>query len=185
MPARRAVGTAGQPGMRATLTAAAERILADLAGRGRLELTGIGWATVELARAERELTEALQEDLVAGFEPAADDGIMGAYARVGRMAGGLALVLLEPNTEGRLAGALARWGEAVVVAYAVTPPWRAEGREAQRERQVEVAWTASGPLGPARYLAGGRRGPHVIVVKQGAGDGAAARLVAGSDTIAP
>jgi hypothetical protein len=164
MPLQHAAETPEMPSMLVTLTVAAERILAELSGRERLTLAGIGWATVELARAQRELAEALGPDLVDGFGPAADDRIMGAYCRLGRLAGGLDLVLLEPNTEGRLAGALARWGEAVVVAYASASSWRRGARRTAGEPGASLAAPIAGPLGPARHLASGRRGPHLILV---------------------
>ena len=164
MPGQRGAGMMpGTPGAMDALRAAAEQILADLSGTERLALAGIGWATVELARAESDLAAALGQDLVDGFRPAADDPIMGAYCRVGRLAGGLDLVLMEPNTEGRLAGALARWGEAVVVAYARAPLGRGATRTAAGEPGSDLG-AAVGPLGPARHLASGRRGPHLILV---------------------
>jgi hypothetical protein len=76
----------------------------------------VGWATVELDRAERELGAALGVDLrpVVGLREAA----LGASQRVATEAGlGFRLVLLEPDTEGPLAGLLARHGEGVVAAY--------------------------------------------------------------------
>lgn len=152
------------PGALGALAGAADQILADLSGRERFVLAGIGWATVELARAERDLVAALGADLVDGFAPAADDPIMGAYCRVGRLAGGLDLVLMEPNTEGRLAGALARSGEAVVVAYVTALPRPGAPRVTAGEPRPDLGAVVAGPLGPAGHLAGGRRGPHLILV---------------------
>lgn len=157
---------------------AARQIMAELAVRP-LQLVGVGWSTVELARAERELSAALGPALVAPFGPAPDDEIMGAYCRQARLEDGLAIVLLEPNTEGRLAGALVRWGEAVVVAYVSEAPGRhgstsSGGGHGAHGGQGPVApgpglrgAMAAGPLGPARHLAGGRRGPHLILVELG------------------
>jgi hypothetical protein len=102
------------------LRAAAERIRAGAVERDPaidgLPLTGIGWATVERERAEREL------------EPAADwvelerDPALGARRWLRAVDTGgdhdvPALVVLEPETEGRLAASLARFGESVAVAY--------------------------------------------------------------------
>lgn len=147
----------------AELVAAGRRIQQELAGRDRLALIGIGWATVELGRASRELAEALGPALEAGFVPAPDDPWLGAYCELGRLAGGFALVLLEPNTEGRVAGSLVRFGEAVVAAYVARVP----GRPSLEGRPLVAA--APGPIGPSRLLASGRRGPHLVLVDDAAG----------------
>jgi hypothetical protein len=173
-------GMSGMTGGSADLAGAALRIVAELGGRERLELAGLGWATVELARAERELATALGAELADGFAPAADDLLMGAYCRLGRLTSGLDLVLLEPNTEGRLAGALARWGEAVVVAYVIAPPGppivggAAVVGGAAGGRRTDVAATSTGPLGPARLLASGRGGPNLILLERPVGAATAA-----------
>jgi len=154
----------------AELEAAGRRIIAELSPRDRLDLAGVGWATVELARAEHELGAALGPALAEPFGPAPDDEIMGAYARVGRLATGTAIALLEPNTEGWLAGCLARWGEAVVVAYTVpqVDPPGGPREPARTARQLAGLGAqvvpAGGPLGPALHLQGGRRGPHLILL---------------------
>ena len=73
------------------------------------------WATVELERAERELGEVLGGPLHAG--PAPRDAALGATVRVAHPFGRSpepALLLVEPDTEGRLAALLARHGEGVV-----------------------------------------------------------------------
>ena len=84
-------------------------------------LAGVGWATVELDRAEAEL------DL--WLAPVADEGEhgpeetdephLGARTRVRASPGlpGEALVLAEPATEGRLAASLARDGEGPCALY--------------------------------------------------------------------
>lgn len=159
-------GTADGPAgvaLAAELVAAGRRIHAELAGRDRLALIGMGWATVELGRASRELSDALGPTLEAGFVPAPDDPWLGAYCELGRLAGGFALVLLEPNTEGRVAGSLVRFGEAVVVAYVARVP----GRPALEGRPLVAP--ADGPIGPSRLLASGRRGPHLVLVDDAAG----------------
>ena len=163
---RQDTGRDGQvevPGLADELADAGRRIVAELTGRERLTLVGVGWATVELARAAKELTAALGPALEVPFGPASDDPAMGAYAEVGRLAGGLWLVLLEPNTEGRLAGCLVRFGEAVVVAYAERIP----GRHALDGRSLAPA--LAGPLGHARHVAGGRRGPHLLLLDDAGG----------------
>lgn len=141
------------------LVEAAERIRADAAvGDPRLaelSLAGIGWATVEGERAIRELA--------AGLVPAAGlashgstgprpswtqldrDPTLGARVwrldAVGPPARPVVLVL-EPDTEGRLAASLARFGEGVAVIY-----------------------VGDGPIGPGRLVRGRKPwGPHVIVL---------------------
>jgi hypothetical protein len=76
---------------------------------GLADLVGVGWATVELDRAVPEFAPVQ-------FGAAMPDGSLGARARVGRVGAG-SLVLLEPSTEGRLAAALARFGEGVTAIY--------------------------------------------------------------------
>lgn len=103
----------------ARLRAAAEGIRAGAVERDlRLDgllLTGIGWATVERERAEREL------DPAADWVELERDPALGARRWLRAAAGGErddpVLVILEPDTEGRLAASLARFGEAVAVVY--------------------------------------------------------------------
>ena len=127
------------------LLAAAERIRlaaasedATLAG---LPLAAIGWATVEHERAERELDAALGPGAL--WLPLDRDPALGARGWARAAAGATAaVVILEPNTEGRLAASLARFGEAVAVVY-----------------------LGSGPVGPARLIRGSPVwGPHVVVL---------------------
>ena len=92
------------------------QLLAGLAGLGdptdAPRLVGIGWATVDI---ERTVAGLPGVDVRA----AADDELLGA--RAWRTSSGpVALVLLEPNTEGRLAAALARRGEGIAALYLVT-----------------------------------------------------------------
>lgn len=116
----------------------------------------VGWATVELDRAARELGPLLRPGTV--FRTARDSVVLGARCRVGeaRGPGAPVIVLLEPSTEGRLAGALARYGEGWTAAWFRAPsdamlPGGDEG-------PLGVEWldrrvSASGPhrllLGPA------------------------------------
>ena len=72
-----------------------------------------------------------------------------------------AIVLLEPDTEGRLAATLARFGEGVGAIYvaprAGDPPGRVD--------PVRVGRPSPGPLGSGRtVLARPAWGPHVIVL---------------------
>lgn len=119
---------------------------------GALPLAGIGWATVEAERAVVEL-EALFIASGAGggsptptsWAPGERDPALGARAWLRATAtwhGGPWLVVLEPDTEGRIAASLARFGEGVAVAY-----------------------LGEGLLRPGRLVRGGPTwGPHVVVL---------------------
>ena len=117
-----------------------------------------GWATVELDRAAKELAHLLAPG--AGFGAAASSAILGARCRSGPAAGeaGLWIALLEPETEGRLAGTLARFGEewAATWALATAPPGTDPRASAPRP----------GPFGAERLLLGGPpTGLHRLVVE--------------------
>jgi len=94
---------------------------------------GRGWATVELDRAEAHVRDLLGTDLQ--FSDALRSALLGARCRRAATTDGEWIVLLEPDTEGRLAAFLARHGEG----WAVT--W-----ESGRAMGSGVA----GPLGPER-----------------------------------
>ena len=120
---------------------------------GSIVVAAVGWATVELDRA----AAVLGEELGTTFTPAARDALLGASVR--RSTGKEPpILLLEPDTEGRLAGALARHGEGLVALYL---------RVAQLEEllgQLSIR-AGSGPFGPARLVPGGPPwGPFVILV---------------------
>jgi hypothetical protein len=140
------------------LVEAAEAIRAGVAARdpwlAELPVVGIGWATVELDRAERELSG------IATFSGAPRDATLGAAVR--RAAGDrarAALVLLEPDTEGLLAAALARFGEGVAAVY-LGPLDRGDVDDTPR-----LGPSQPGPLGPARIVIGRPAwGPHALVL---------------------
>jgi hypothetical protein len=75
-----------------------------------LRLVALGWATVEAERAAAEFGKDLVEE-------AREDAILGARGHTLSTSGPLRLILLEPQTEGRLAAALARHGEGPVALY--------------------------------------------------------------------
>ncbi len=75
---------------------------------GPLELVAVGWATIEFDRAAR--------DVGGIWESAAPDHLLGA-AVWRSPEDHPATLLLEPNTEGRLTGALARYGEGPIALY--------------------------------------------------------------------
>jgi len=99
---------------------------------------GRGWATVDLERAERELRELI----VAGssFEDAARSGALGARCRRARGADGEWIVVLEPDSEGRVAGFLARNGEG----------WAARWERAADAATDRPDRSLEGPFGPER-----------------------------------
>jgi hypothetical protein len=146
-------------------------------------LVGLGWATVELDRAEAELDMWLGPRLAgpgggvgAGGPAGTGDGgvgagqwedeSLGAWARV-RGEGGLPgswTVLLEPATEGRVAASLARDGEGPCALYlwptVGLDPWLGEAAG----RGVTTGVLREGPFGPQVLLTGSPSGPHVILV---------------------
>jgi len=128
-----------------------------------LRLVGIGWATVELERAAEQFWDAFMNAGLPDpqWEPATREGLLGAAAwfEPGD-AGRPAIVLLEPDTESRLAATLARFGEGVAAVY--LQPAGDQGVESSR-----VGRPSPGPLGTSRIvLAGPTWGPHAIVVER-------------------
>jgi hypothetical protein len=106
----------------AELLAAAERIrtaaIERSPGLATSMIHAIGWATVDADRARRELDELLGP---ASWVPVGREPLLGARAwRRGPGAGAVEapeLLVLEPDTEGRLAAFLARFGEGVAAVY--------------------------------------------------------------------
>ena len=118
---------------------------------------GRGWATVDLERAAADLADSLAPG--AAFQEAARSAILGARCLRGRARQGDArdqdedadadwIVILEPDTEGRLAGYLARFGEGWAASWAVADD------HAERLR-LRIA---PGPLGEERLAQGGAAG---------------------------
>jgi len=152
-------GPTGAGVLAAELLAAGESIRSAAAARdpwlADLPVAGIGWATVELERAAQELADA------GPFGAAPRDAALGASARRSPMerGGPPAIVLLEPDAEGLLAAALARFGEGVVAVYLGALD-RADVDDTPR-----LGPPRPGPLGPARLVIGRRAwGPHVLVL---------------------
>jgi len=117
----------------------------------------LGWATVDLDRAEGEFAALL--DGTSGTAPAPDDVLLGARCRLLHAADPTVprLVLLEPLTEGRLAATLVRRGEGAAVA------WLHPESEAQVEPRRSVP--AAGPFGlEALLLDGPIHGPYRLLV---------------------
>jgi hypothetical protein len=144
---------------RSALVAEAEAIRADAAERDPwlldLPVVGVGWASVELDRAERELAA------IATFTPVPRDATLGATARRSPLGDRPrpAIILLEPDTEGLLAAALARFGEGVRAVY-LGPLDRADVDDTPN-----LGPSRPGPMGPARLVLGRARwGPHALVL---------------------
>ena len=97
---------------------------------------GRGWATVELRGAEAEVRDLVGEEL--RFTEAERSALLGARCRRATTTDGEWIVLLEPDTEGRLAGFLGRQGEG----WAVT--WETAGATSAG---VEDPPGVPGPLG--------------------------------------
>lgn len=133
-----------------------------------LLLAGVGWATVELDRAESELA-----DWLAGQAADPDDDVsdahLGARARV-RDADGLpgdTMVLLEPTTEGRVAASLVRDGEGPCALYLWAPLGIDVWIAGAKERGETVSARAAGPFGESVLVPGpAAAGPHLVVVER-------------------
>jgi hypothetical protein len=114
---------------------------------GGAALVAVGWATVDIERTASDLqpaatdlghtsvhiertaadSERTTSDLPGlAFGDSADEPALGARALRSRV-GSIDLVLLEPSTEGRLAGWLARNGEGVAVLYVARPKTASDG----------------------------------------------------------
>ena len=127
----------------------------------------VGWATVDLDRAARELfaTRGWTQELA---EP---DVLIGAAVRravpVTKPIGapGPVLLLLEPTTEGRLAGALARRGEGPAVLY-VRPVDGDYRSSLERLASAGIRTRfGRGPFGDAALVLGGPTvGPLLVLV---------------------
>jgi hypothetical protein len=122
----------------------------------------VGWATVELDRAARELSDLLGSGHT--FVDAPSSEVLGARCRVGSGAsdGGVRIVLLEPATEGRLSATLARHGEGWVATWVAAPtvPTVPPSPAAQ------LSGARPGPFGEERLVLGGSvTGPHRLVLK--------------------
>ncbi|MCI0585151.1 MAG: hypothetical protein L0227_20035 [Chloroflexi bacterium] len=127
----------------------------------------VGWATVELDRAEEEVGAILagrDGARAPRVEAAIEDRLLGARCRRLRTADELDVLLLEPSTEGRLAAALARHGEGFLARYHVVDPGASE--RARRAGFV-LSSVGRGPLGPERLVIHGPRwGPFLLLVAE-------------------
>jgi hypothetical protein len=138
-----------------------------------LVLAGIAWATVELDRAAAELAawltpeRTLVPDRPPGFDPH-----LGARTRAlgSRGLPGEVMVLVEPATEGLVAGSLARHGEGPCALYLRATAGLDAWITAARARRLTVSPRRDGPLGRSVLVPGREAGrdavaaPQIIVV---------------------
>jgi hypothetical protein len=162
---------------------------ADLAPTGDARLVALGWATVDLDRAA-----AAWPSLRWGGVPR--DALVGARALLGEPvpAGegrtvwgpGTRLLLLEPDTEGRIAAALARHGEGPAALYVALP---AAVIAAARPRLATLGVRVvrgAGPFGPEMALAGPPpSGPTVVLLRLAGPATAGGPAGSGRGTIRP
>jgi hypothetical protein len=129
----------------------------------RLRVIATGVATLDLDQAEEEARSTIAHRSITD---APDDVLLGARCRIVVVEDGPSLVLLEPNTEGRLAASLARFGQEPVVSYmsSVVPGDDLVGSAATAG--IRLSPPTPGPLGMSRLVLGGPAwGPHLILVE--------------------
>jgi hypothetical protein len=112
-------------------------------------IVALGWATIDLDAVRARI----ESDAGFGaFDPAPRDDHLGARAAVHRPGGDSGEpieILLEPDTEGRLAASLARHGEGFAAI------WFGQPAGAALDPPAGFGPLADGPLGPARLMLGG------------------------------
>lgn len=146
-----------RPAIEAALETSVARVEAFL---GPIDGLAVGWGTVDLERA------ALGQGSDRPTAPLPDDELLGARClSVGPTADDLPIVLLEPNTEARLAASLARHGEGPIVLYLLVPARTIDRfRVVAPASGVHLSRPATGPFGRAvLVLDEAAWGPHVIV----------------------
>jgi GNAT superfamily N-acetyltransferase len=122
----------------------------------------VAWATVDLDRAAAATGERT--------EPRAADPFLGATVLVVRPPDGEALALVEPNTEGRLAASLARWGEGPVGRYIAVPDGLDAAIRTLAAAGITLSSPADGPFGRSALVLDGRvDAPHLVLVDPPAG----------------
>jgi len=138
----------------------------DAGAGARLVLHALGWATVELDRAEAELDPWLGPPAPGPRERL--DGDLGARVvlRAGAGLPGTWTALLEPSTEGPTSASLARDGEGPCALY-LRP---ADGLDAWISQAAARAGVAAGtprdgPFGRQLLLRGVFTGPHLVITE--------------------
>jgi hypothetical protein len=126
----------------------------------------LGWATVELDRAAVELGTELGTP-ADRFQDAPGTAMLGARCRMARgiLPDGTFLVLLEPATEGRLAGSLARSGEGPVSVWLAVVDLDS-ALAALRTAGIGTSAEHDGPFRAERLIMDGPiHGPYRILVE--------------------
>jgi hypothetical protein len=124
----------------------------------------LGWATVELDRAERETIDAFGSNGSPAVRSAADDELLGARARIVDFGPRLLLVLLEPITEGLIAASLARFGEGNVAVYLIVNDELSHVVARVQATGLSLSREGGGPFGRERLVGRGpRSGGHLIL----------------------
>ena len=133
-----------------------------------LRVVGTGIATVDLDQAEERIRATIA---YRSITDGPEDVLLGARCRIVVVDEGPSLVLLEPNTEGRLAASLARYGQEPVVSYLTVHVANDDVVALAAAAGITLSKTAPGPLGTGRLVLGGPAwGPHLILVNGGGGD---------------
>ena len=129
----------------------------------RLRVIATGVATLDLDQAEEWARATIAHRAITS---APDDVLLGARCRIVAVEDGPSLVLLEPNTEGRLAASLARFGQEPVVSYMGSVVPADDVVSAAATAGIRLSPPAPGPLGMSRLVLGGPAwGPHLILVE--------------------
>jgi hypothetical protein len=129
----------------------------------RLRVIATGVATVDLDQAEEQARATIVHRAITG---APDDVLLGARCRIVVVHHGPSLVLLEPNTEGRLAASLARYGQEPVVSYMTSVVQGDDVVGPAATAGIALSPPTPGPLGVSRLVLGGPAwGPHLILVE--------------------
>jgi hypothetical protein len=142
---------------------------ADLATTGLARLVALGWATVDLDRAAAAWPGlrwlAVPRDALVGAR-----GLQGEPVPVGEDSTarrpGFRLLLLEPDTEGRIAAALARHGEGPAALYVALPAAVIAGARPRLATLGVRLVRGAGPFGPEIALAGPPpSGPTMVLLR--------------------
>jgi hypothetical protein len=127
------------------------------------ESTTIGVATVDLDRAADALAAETSGDLRAVDLP--PDDLLGATCRLVPAPGAM-VVLLEPNTEGRLAASLVRFDEGPVALYCRYHSGSLDqAAHAAARVGIPLSHEAGGPFGRQRLVVGPAYGPHLVLTE--------------------
>ena len=127
----------------------------DLAATGVARLVALGWATVDLDRAAAAWPGLrwgeVPRDALVGAR-----GLLGEPVPVGEDSTarrpGIRLLLLEPDTEGRIAAALARHGEGPAALYVALPAAVIAGARPRLAALGVRLVRGAGPFGPEMAL---------------------------------